>query len=183
MRFDGTLLPPHIHPDPAQSPRALLITGEQPMAEGLARLMHREGMCVHWAGTGALGLRLVEGVDPDVVLLDARMTGPDGSAVGPALRTRSGVPVIVVSVRADAAPGRDGPDEEAAAGADGQLAWPSAEQEVHDTVRRVLSGHREAPPVIDLRDEEPAFADIPRPRHAPMMTGHRRRRRSSRIGG
>lgn len=130
----GSLLPRSDPPATSRSLRALVITGEQPMAEALAGLMYREGLSAEWVGTGSLGLRLVESVDPDLVLLDALMTGPDGSAIGPLLRARSGAPVILICSGENG----DGCSQDPPAAAYGQIEWPFSAADVA-TVRRVLN--------------------------------------------
>lgn len=140
------------------------------MAEALARLLYLEGLSADWAGTGSLGLRLVETVDPDLVLLDALMTGPDGSAVGPVLRARSGVPIILFSSSANG----DGDVRGIVAGADAQIAWPFSAPDVQAAVRRVLKQRSDEPAVIYLRDEQPTRVAAPstRPPHGGRRTGH-----------
>lgn len=158
-----------------------MITGEQPMAEALARLMHLEGLTVDWAGTGSLGVRLAEQVDPDLVLVDARVTGPEGATVGRALRARSGVPIIVITRCED-----DDSVAPVEAGADGQVAWPWSDTDAQATVRRVLDEHAEAPVVIDLREQPPSPANPSRPAHGARGIGHgprHHRRRAARTGG
>jgi len=78
--------------------RVLIVEDEDSIADPLAEGLRREGYDVQRAATGADAL-LAPVVD--VVLLDLRLPDMDGYAVCQALRSRSDVPIIMVSARGE----------------------------------------------------------------------------------
>lgn len=78
--------------------RVLIVEDEDAIAEPLAEGLRREGYDVQRAATGADAL-LAPAVD--VVLLDLRLPDMDGYAVCQALRSRSDVPIIMLSARGE----------------------------------------------------------------------------------
>ena len=78
--------------------RVLIVEDEDAIAEPLAEGLRREGYDVARAATGAEALTAGE---TDVVLLDLRLPDMDGYTVCRELRSRSGVPIIIVSARGE----------------------------------------------------------------------------------
>jgi len=78
--------------------KVLLVEDEDAIAEPLVEGLGREGFEVERDATGAAALAAVL---PDVVLLDLRLPDVDGFTVCRELRTRSEVPIIVVSARGE----------------------------------------------------------------------------------
>jgi len=78
--------------------KVLLVEDEDAIAEPLVEGLGREGFEVERVATGAAALAAVL---PDVVLLDLRLPDVDGFTVCRELRTRSEVPIIVVSARGE----------------------------------------------------------------------------------
>ncbi|HUZ82346.1 MAG TPA: response regulator transcription factor [Gaiellaceae bacterium] len=76
----------------------LLVEDDDSIAIPLADGLRREGFEVVRASTGAEALAADE---PDIVLLDLRLPDMDGLAVCRELRSRSTVPIIVVSARGE----------------------------------------------------------------------------------
>jgi DNA-binding response OmpR family regulator len=60
-------------------------------------LLKMHGHEVYIANTGEEGIRLIENVDPDVVILDLMMPGMDGLHVCTRVRSFSNVPILVLS--------------------------------------------------------------------------------------
>jgi two-component system response regulator RegX3 len=79
--------------------RVLLVEDEESMAEPLAFLLRKEGFTTTWAATGKDALDEFERRGADIVLLDLMLPGMSGIEVCRALRTRSSVPVIMVTAR------------------------------------------------------------------------------------
>ncbi len=82
-----------------QGPRILLVEDEVSIAEPFARVLAREGFVPTVAGTAAEALDAFERVAPDLVLLDLALPDGDGRDVCRELRSRSDVPVIMVTAR------------------------------------------------------------------------------------
>jgi two-component system, OmpR family, response regulator RegX3 len=82
------------------SVRVLIVEDEDAIAEPLAEGLRREGFDVDRVATGAEALAATQA---DVVLLDLRLPDRDGFDVCRELRSRSGVPIIVVTARGEEA--------------------------------------------------------------------------------
>ncbi|MEQ8835005.1 MAG: response regulator transcription factor [Miltoncostaeaceae bacterium] len=78
--------------------RLLIVEDEDAIATPLADGLRREGFEVERAATGAEALAAPE---PDLMLLDLRLPDMDGYAVARAVRTRSRVPIIMVTARGE----------------------------------------------------------------------------------
>lgn len=78
--------------------RLLVVEDEDSIAIPLADGLRREGFDVERVATGAAAL---EAPEPDLVLLDLRLPDMDGYAVARELRTRSRVPIIMVTARGE----------------------------------------------------------------------------------
>ncbi len=80
--------------------RVLIVEDEDAIAEPLAEGLVREGYDVQRAANGAEALAAVD-ADIDVVLLDLRLPDMDGYTVCREVRSRSDVPIIIVSARGE----------------------------------------------------------------------------------
>lgn len=80
-------------------PRILLVEDEVSIAEPFARVLAREGFVPTVVGTATEALDAFERVAPDLVLLDLTLPDGDGRDICRELRSRSDVPVIMVTAR------------------------------------------------------------------------------------
>jgi DNA-binding response OmpR family regulator len=78
--------------------RLLLVEDEEAIAEPLAEGLRREGFVVESVTTGRAAL---EAAEPDLVLLDVRLPDTDGITVCRELRSRSSVPIIMVTAKGE----------------------------------------------------------------------------------
>ena len=78
--------------------RILIVEDDDAIAEPLAERLLREGFEVTRVATGEEAL---EASLPDLVLLDLRLPGVDGTEVCRRLRARSDVPIIVVTAKGE----------------------------------------------------------------------------------
>jgi DNA-binding response OmpR family regulator len=78
--------------------RLLLVEDEEAIAEPLAEGLRREGFVVESVTTGQAAL---EAAEPDLVLLDLRLPDTDGITVCRELRSRSSVPIIMVTAKGE----------------------------------------------------------------------------------
>ena len=78
--------------------KLLLVEDEDAIAEPLAEGLRREGFVVERVATGAAAL---EASEPDVVLLDIGLPDTDGLTVCRELRSRSEVPIIMVTAKGE----------------------------------------------------------------------------------
>lgn len=125
--------------------RVLVVEDEADIAMALQVLLAQNGHEVHRAGDGALALRAVHALQPDLVLLDVGLPVLDGWAVLTRLRDVSEVPVLLLT-----ASGRDEDKVRGLrAGADDYLTKPFSNAElvarVEALLRRSGSVHWDAP--------------------------------------
>jgi two-component system, OmpR family, response regulator RegX3 len=78
--------------------RILIVEDDDAIAKPLAEGLRREGFEVARVATGEEAL---EAASPDLVLLDLRLPGMDGTEVCRRLRARSDVPIIVVTAKGE----------------------------------------------------------------------------------
>jgi two-component system response regulator RegX3 len=79
--------------------RVLIVEDEESFADPLAFLLRKEGFTTALAATGQEALEEFDRNGADIVLLDLMLPGMSGTDVCKALRTRSAVPVIMVTAR------------------------------------------------------------------------------------
>src|SRR5688500_17747994 len=77
----------------------LIVEDEEALADPLAFLLRKEGFVVTVVGDETPALAEFDASGEDMVLLDLMLPGMSGNAVCKQLRTRSGVPVIMVPAR------------------------------------------------------------------------------------
>jgi len=77
----------------------LVIEDNQDMLQLLGRILKSEGYHVVLATNGASGMSLLRDNNPDLVLLDIMMPGPDGYMTLESIRQYSSVPVIMVTAK------------------------------------------------------------------------------------
>ncbi len=86
----------------AVSLSVVVVEDEDDIADLLALYFRREGWTVHLCGDGATGLDTIRARQPDFVVLDIGLPGGlDGLDVCRELRTRSDVPVLMLTARDD----------------------------------------------------------------------------------
>jgi two-component system response regulator ResD len=81
--------------------RILLIEDTESDQRLALATLEPEGYVVHVAASGEEGLRLFDELEPDLVILDVMLPGMDGLSVCRQLRSRSQVPIIMVTGKDD----------------------------------------------------------------------------------
>ena len=84
-----------------QKKKVLIVEDEPTIAGPLAYNLGRNGYDTDWAEDGEIGLRKALTAEYDIVLLDIMLPKLDGFKVLEGIRTRSDVPVIMVTARDD----------------------------------------------------------------------------------
>lgn len=79
----------------------LVIEDEESILDILAYSLRKEGYRVHGAATGQEGLRLFEGIGPDVVILDLMLPDMTGFDICKQLTATSTVPILMLTARDD----------------------------------------------------------------------------------
>ena len=112
----------------------ILIVDDQPQFRRALRLaLAVKGYDIQEAANGADALRLMRNEVPDLVLVDWLMPGLDGSGLCRAIRTRSDVPIIVVTSRQGAR------SEALSAGANDYISKPFAVDELLAHIESALT--------------------------------------------
>ena len=121
--------------------RILVVEDESSFAEPLTYMLSKEGYDVGVATTGTAGLELFDRTGADLVLLDLMLPGMSGTDVCRALRSRSNVPVIMLTARdseVDKVVGLE-------IGADDYVTKPYSGRELLARIRAVLRRRSELP--------------------------------------
>jgi two-component system response regulator RegX3 len=131
----------------------LLVEDERSIVEPLAAALDREGFRTEIAGTVAEALSKAGEVDPDLVLLDLMLPDGSGYEVCRELRTRSSVPIVMLTARGDESDRIVGLE----LGADDYVVKPFSAREVAARIRAVLRRADAAPPAAPAAapDEQP----------------------------
>ena len=121
--------------------RVLIVEDEEDFADPLAFLLRKEGFSPAVAATGSEALEEFDRNGADIVLLDLMLPGMSGTDVCKQLRSRSAVPVIMVTARdseIDKVVGLE-------LGADDYVTKPYSARELIARIRAVLRRGADAP--------------------------------------
>ena len=121
--------------------RVLVVEDESTIARPLRRALEREGYSVSLCETGHNALRLARTWSPDVILLDLLLPDMDGRDVAREIRTRSAVPIIMVTARGEEADRVAGLE----IGADDYVVKPFSVPELIARMRAVARRTQQAP--------------------------------------
>jgi two-component system, OmpR family, response regulator RegX3 len=148
-------------------PKLLLVEDEKAIVEGLAITLEAEGFQVSWVKDGLEALPAFERVRPDLVVLDLMLPGMSGTEICRTLRSRSDVPIIMLTAReaeVDRVVGLE-------LGADDYVTKPFSTRELVARIKAVL---RRAPLFESSGDELPvesAGVRVDRVRHEVRVDG------------
>jgi DNA-binding response OmpR family regulator len=131
---------------------SVLVVDDEPIVrEVVVRYLEREGYRTLEASDGNAARELIERHPPDLVVLDVMLPGSDGLALCRWIRSRSDLPVIMLTARGEEADRIVGLE----LGADDYVAKPFSPRELAARVRTVLRRSSPAKPrdhAIDLGD-------------------------------
>jgi len=127
----------------------LVVDDEPTVREVVARYLRRDGFRTLEAGDGQTARELVERDEPSLVVLDVMLPGMDGLALCRWIRSRSDLPVILLTARGDESDRIVGLE----LGADDYVTKPFSPRELAVRVRTVLRRAQPAAP----RDERLTF--------------------------
>jgi two-component system KDP operon response regulator KdpE len=114
--------------------RILVVDDEEQILRALRRALAARGYDVVTAADGEEAIAEVEAAMPDLVVLDLNLPGIDGMEVCRRLRTWTGIPILILSVREDEA----GKVQALDLGADDYLTKPFGVEELLARVRALL---------------------------------------------
>ncbi len=138
--------------------RVLIVEDEESYREATGYMLRKEGFEVSEAPDGAKGLAEFERVGADLVLLDLMMPGMPGTEVCRQLRTRSNVPIIMVTARdteIDTVVGLE-------LGADDYVTKPFSHRELVARIRAVLRRGQDQELVPELIEAGGVRMDVER---------------------
>jgi DNA-binding response OmpR family regulator len=131
----------------------VLVVDDEPIVrEVVVKYLRREGYRTLEAGSGDAAKDLVDREHPDLVVLDLMLPGTDGLAVCRWIRSRSDLPVIMLTARGEEADRIVGLE----LGADDYVTKPFSPRELAARVRTVLRRARTSEP----REERLAFGEL-----------------------
>jgi len=81
--------------------RVLVVDDDAALAEMLSIVLRNEGFEPIWCGTGDKALAAFRDGKPELVLLDLMLPGKDGVDVCREIRAESGVPIVMLTAKAD----------------------------------------------------------------------------------
>jgi two-component system, OmpR family, response regulator MtrA len=86
---------------PGPGARVLVVDDDAALAEMLGIVLRREGFEPSFVASGDRAMEALRRTHPDVVLLDLMLPGRDGLDVCRDIRAESGVPIVMLTARAD----------------------------------------------------------------------------------
>jgi two-component system response regulator RegX3 len=139
--------------------RVLVVEDEESFSEPLSYMLRREGFEVDVAATGPDALEQFDRRGTDVVLLDLMLPGLSGTEVCRTLRTKSAVPIIMLTARdseIDKVVGLE-------LGADDYVTKPFSSRELVARIRAVLRRRNEPEDIVSTTIEAgPVRVDVDR---------------------
>jgi DNA-binding response OmpR family regulator len=131
----------------------ILVVDDEPIVRDvIVRYLRRDGFRTLEAADGDGARRLIEAGDPSLVVLDVMLPGTDGLELCRWIRSRSELPVIMLTARGEEADRIVGLE----LGADDYVTKPFSPRELAVRVRTVLRRARSSPPPR----ERLAFGDV-----------------------
>lgn len=133
-----------------------MVDDEPTVREVVAAYLEQDGYRVEEAGTGEEARRILSGPPPDLVVLDVMLPGASGLELLRELRTRSDVPVILLTARAEEADRVLGLE----LGADDYVVKPFSPREVAARVGSVLRRSARGPVTTEVLDFGELVVDV-----------------------
>jgi two-component system response regulator RegX3 len=146
--------------------RILVVEDEESLSDPLSYMLRKEGFEVSLAATGPEALEQFDRHGADLVLLDLMLPGLSGTEVCRRLRTRSSVPVIMLTAK-------DGEVDKVVGlelGADDYVTKPYSARELVARIRAVLRRHGE-PEELETATVEVGPVRLDVDRHVVSVSG------------
>lgn len=129
--------------------RILVVDDDTPLAEMIGIVLESEGYDPEYCSDGAAALTKFRELDPDLVLLDVMLPGVDGIEICKRIRAESGVPIIMLTAKADTSDIVRGLE----VGADDYIVKPFNPKELVARIKTRLRGNQsESPDLIRVGD-------------------------------
>lgn len=135
------------------SPRILVVDDDPDLRDLLRTYLGANGFDVQTAGDGVAMRAALDTGLPDVIVLDLMLPGEDGLSLTRSLRTRSSVPILMLSARGEEMDRVIGLE----VGADDYLAKPFGPRELLARLRALLRRRQTTTPEIATPERYPHF--------------------------
>ena len=126
--------PAELHPTGSPGPQLLLVEDEESIGSLVSAYLEQTGYRVAWVRSGEEALSTFEQLEPRMVILDIGLPGADGFDICRAIRTRSTVPILMLTARDEEADRVAGLE----VGADDYVSKPFSPRELAARVKAVL---------------------------------------------
>jgi DNA-binding response OmpR family regulator len=131
-----------LHPTGSPGPQLLLVEDEESIGSLIRAYLEQTGYRVAWVTSGEEALRTFDELEPRLVILDIGLPGADGFDVCRSIRTRSTVPIVMLTARDEEADRVAGLE----VGADDYVSKPFSPRELAARVKAVLRRSEPAAP-------------------------------------
>jgi two-component system, OmpR family, phosphate regulon response regulator OmpR len=138
---------------PDDAPHLLVVDDDRRIRDLLSRFLRAEGYRVTTADTAADARLKLEGLSFDLLILDVMMPGESGLDLAKAIRNGSGVPIVMLTARAEAQSRIEG----LTIGADDYLPKPFEPRELSLRIANIL---RRARPAVAAPVESVRFGEF-----------------------
>jgi DNA-binding response OmpR family regulator len=127
-----------------ENKRVVVVDDEPSVQEVVRAYLEKDGYHVFVAGTGGEGLALAERIKPGLIVLDLMLPDISGEEVAREVRSRSDVPILMLTAKAS----EDERVEGLALGADDYLVKPFSPRELVARVRAILRRTQPETPLV-----------------------------------
>jgi len=138
--------------------RILVVEDEDSFSDALAFLLTKEGFEVEVADNGVKALELFDRSGADLILLDLMLPGLSGTEVCRQIRTKSAVPIIMLTAKESEVDKVVGLE----LGADDYVTKPYSSRELIARIRAVLRRNSEPEGIVGTLTEGPVRMDVER---------------------
>jgi DNA-binding response OmpR family regulator len=133
-----------LHPTGSPGPQLLLVEDEESIGSLVRAYLEQSGYRVAWVRSGEEALSNLDQLAPRLVILDIGLPGADGFDVCREIRTRSAVPILMLTARDEEADRVAGLE----VGADDYVSKPFSPRELAARVKAVLRRSEPAAPLM-----------------------------------
>jgi DNA-binding response OmpR family regulator len=133
-----------LHPKGSPGPQLLLVEDEESIGSLVRAYLEQSGYRVAWVRSGEEALSNLDQLAPRLVILDIGLPGADGFDVCREIRTRSAVPILMLTARDEEADRVAGLE----VGADDYVSKPFSPRELAARVKAVLRRSEPAAPLM-----------------------------------
>ena len=153
--------------DGAVNKKVLIIDDELSVQEVTRAYLERDGYVVYVAGTAGDGLALAERVKPGLIVLDLMLPDLSGEEVCREIRSRSDVPILMLTAKAS----EDERVKGLAIGADDYLTKPFSPRELVGRVRAILRRTQPEMPLVEVLSFDGGALEIDTVQHVVRRDG------------